>query len=120
MVRSRGTYEGAALPVSAKIFTPRGKELAELTGKTDEFGMAAFSFKTDATGQTGRYALQLMSGDTEIATGAIFVETFVPERITVSLKTPRADFSPKEEIPVDLQADYLFGVPAAGEGYRVT
>ncbi|MHA2609900.1 MAG: alpha-2-macroglobulin family protein [bacterium JZ-2024 1] len=112
VVREKKSYKGVALPVVVKVFDPKGKEIAVLQKNTNPSGMADFSLPTETSAITGKYALQLYVGEKLLTSSFVFIETFVPERITVTVSIPKKDYLQDEPIPVEIQADYLFGVPA--------
>jgi uncharacterized protein YfaS (alpha-2-macroglobulin family) len=120
VLRERGSFRGLALPVIVRVKDPRGRLFTELTGTTDAAGMKAFAFPTPPNALTGRYALELWVGERLATTGYVFVETFVPERMTVRLTPDKPRFGADEAPSFRVQADYLFGAPAAGETYKGT
>ncbi|MFN4182339.1 MAG: MG2 domain-containing protein, partial [bacterium] len=119
IVREKKSYKGVALPVVVKVFDPKGKEIAVLQKNTNPSGMADFSLPTESSAITGKYALRLYVAEKLLTSSFVFIETFVPERITVSVSTPKKDYLRDEPIPVKIQADYLFGVPAKGEEFSI-
>lgn len=116
LVRENRTYKGLSLPVTVIITDPKGTKYATLSGETDNFGILNCGFKTSPSSQTGKYNLNLKIGDKDYYTYSIFVETFVPERISLNLELPKELTFPN--IPLRIKADYLFGAPAAGEFYN--
>ena len=42
------------------------------------------------------------------------VEEFLPERLKLELESPRERLAPGETLPLEVEADYLYGAPAAG------
>lgn len=116
LVREARTYKGLSLPVKLVVRDPRGNRFLTLTGKTGKDGLLQFSFPTSPTSPTGKYALELFVGDKNVFTGFVFVETFVPERMSVDVKlSEKIDIT--QAITAEVEAMYLFGAPAAGETY---
>lgn len=120
VLRERGSFRGLTLPVVVRVKDPRGRLFTELTGSTDAAGMKAFAFQTPPNASTGRYALEVWVGERLATTGFVFIETFVPERMTVRVAPEKPRFQEGEEPSFRVQADYLFGAPAAGEAYKGT
>ncbi|MCS7313233.1 MAG: MG2 domain-containing protein, partial [Acidobacteria bacterium] len=120
ILRERGSFRGLTLPVVVRVKDPRGRPFTELAGSTDATGMKAFAFQTPPNAPTGRYALEVWVGERLATTGFVFIETFVPERMTVRVTPEKPRFQAGEELAFRVQADYLFGAPAAGETYKGT
>jgi len=116
VVRENRTYKGVSVPVNVNITDPKGAIFAVLSGETDNSGIIDLSFKTNPSSPTGKYSLNLNIGNRNYYSYSIFVETFVPERISVNLKLP--DIMKKDEnLRYSIKADYLFGAPASFERY---
>ncbi|RKX71573.1 hypothetical protein DRP53_01195, partial [candidate division WOR-3 bacterium] len=118
VVREPRTYHGVSIPIRVLIRDPKGSDCLALTGRTDESGLARFTFPTSPSAPTGKYLLILKAGERTLHTGAVFVETFVPERMRVELKIPEEP-DIYTGFPIELSAEYLFGAPASGEEYRI-
>ena len=116
LVREARTYRGLSIPVKLIVRDPRGNRFVTLNGKTGKDGLVQFSFPTASTSPTGKYALELYVGGKNIFTYFLFVETFVPERMSVDLKLPE-QIDLRKSITAELEARYLFGAPASGENY---
>ncbi|MCK4941553.1 hypothetical protein KAS45_05625, partial [candidate division WOR-3 bacterium] len=116
VVREKRSFSGASLPVRIKIRDPRGRDYLSLSGKTDASGLAEFSFPTTPSSPTGKYMLELIAGDRFLYSAHVFVETFVPERMRVELSIPD-EFGLNKPFPLTIDAEYLFGAPAAEERY---
>ncbi len=118
VVREPETFNGVSIPLLIVIRDPKGRNTLSLSGKTDEYGIAEFSFPTTPASPTGKYILELHAGDRILYSEGIFVETFVPQRMRVELEVPDK-FDIYEKFPVTIKAEYLFGAPAAGEEYEL-
>ena len=57
-------------------------------------------------------------GDRLIGASAISVEEFVPDKVRVSLKAEKTSLRPGDRLAVDVEAEYLFGAPAAKLRYE--
>ena len=118
LLREESTFEGMSIPVKVSVTDPRGKHITDLMQTTDTTGLAAFDLPLPATTPTGNYSLNVLIGDKSAAYGNIFVETFVPERMSVEVAATMPEVTAGEPIGFAIQADYLFGAPAAEERYR--
>ncbi|MDI6739903.1 MAG: MG2 domain-containing protein, partial [Candidatus Edwardsbacteria bacterium] len=116
IVRNNGDYRGASIPIKVKVRDPEGKDYIMLSGMTDENGFAEFSFPTAPSSPTGKYQLEVVSGDRTIYASGVFVEAFVPERMNVTVGLPDK-IEIGEPFDLSIKADFLFGAPAAGERY---
>ncbi|HID56432.1 TPA: hypothetical protein EYP37_07870 [Candidatus Poribacteria bacterium] len=119
LLRRESTFRGISLPVMVSVRDPRGKHLTDLVQTTDETGLAAFQLSLPSTAPTGNYSFNVKVAEKPVAYGNIFLETFVPERMKVEVSTDKGEYRAGEPIWVRIQADYLFGAPAAKEGYRL-
>lgn len=118
IMREPHTFNGVSLPVKITIRDPRGRNTLSLSGKTDDMGIAEFSFPTTPASPTGKYILELRTGDKILCTKGIFIETFVPQRMRVEIEVPEK-FDIYKKFPVTVKAEYLFGAPASGEDYAL-
>ncbi|RKY02163.1 hypothetical protein DRP77_08385, partial [Candidatus Poribacteria bacterium] len=118
LLREESTFRGVSLPVKVSVRDPRGKHLTDLNGVTDETGLAEFELYLPPTTPTGNYSFTILVGEKPIGYGNVFVETFMPERMEVRVETDKEEYMAGEEIRFKVKADYLFGAPASGEGFR--
>ena len=99
--------------VSTQMWRPRG----DLPG----YFQQAIALPADA--QTGTWMLELRAdpgapkADT---TWSFKVEEFLPERMKLELKTDKPVLAPSDAYTVEVQGDYLFGAPAAGNRLLVS
>ncbi|MCK4524178.1 hypothetical protein KAU15_04555, partial [candidate division WOR-3 bacterium] len=118
LVRNVDTYTGVNIPLKIQIRDPKGKQYVMLTGNTNNNGLAAFDLSTNASANTGKYAIQISTGDKNIYTGFIFIETFAPERMRLKITLPD-EININNKFSFDIDAMYLFGSPASGENLKV-
>ncbi|WP_210528243.1 alpha-2-macroglobulin family protein [Rubellimicrobium arenae] len=106
----------SGVPLTAVLTRPDGVEYARETSAQDAAGGHVFAFDIAPNAPRGTWRLSvLIDPETEapLAESRLLVEDFLPERIDVTLDAPeRARIT--DAIPVDVQADWLFGAPAAG------
>jgi hypothetical protein len=104
----------AGLPVELTVVDPRERELKKSVLKTNEAGVVALDVRFEAFQDTGSYRVTLKVADREVATYGFSVEEFVPERMKVEARAQKAGHVQGEEIPVAVEAAYLFGGSAEG------
>ncbi len=107
------------IPVKIKLTMPNGKEFATMRKILNEQGSTEAAFTPPPATMTGTYTVQVYSGnDILLNSYEISVEEFMPDRMKVNLTINKEDFKPGEEVIADIQADNLFGTPAAGRNYQ--
>jgi len=119
IVRNIGDAIPEGMPVRLSIFNPRGTAVSENQFTLNEQGSFASSYQTQQGALSGVYRLELATGTgTYLASSAVSVEDFVPDRLRLNL-TPSKDMArPGETITYDLQAFNFFGPPAAGRKWE--
>ncbi len=107
------------VPVKIKLTMPNGKEFATVRKILNDEGSAEAAFSPPPTAMTGTYTVQVFTGnDVLLNSYEISVEDFMPDRMKVSMKLDKEDYKPGEKINAVIQADNLFGTPAAGRNYQ--
>ncbi len=117
IVRKVGLYNGVSIPVIVNLKDPRGKLVRKYTGTTDESGYFGGKYISNPTSPTGRYSFELYIGGKFYTSEFINIETFVPERMTISIDV--RDKIIGDSIYGKLSAMYLFGSPCAGLKYNL-
>jgi uncharacterized protein YfaS (alpha-2-macroglobulin family) len=108
------------IPISLKVFNPRGELFQSFTKELDDQGALEVTLDIPDFAQTGRYRVELMTGDEQfIQDYVISVEEFVPDKIRVAAKGNKDKFQLGEKLSVDIDAEYLFGAPAANHKYEM-
>lgn len=110
----------ADLPVQLVVTDPRGKEVKVLSSLLNGAGMAAFDLTLGSYAATGAYRGALKIGGRTVGQVSLSVEEFVPERMAVKAKLTSASYSSRDDLRVDIEAQYLFGGSAAGSSVNVT
>jgi uncharacterized protein YfaS (alpha-2-macroglobulin family) len=109
------------VPVKFKITMPNGKQLQELKGKLDEEGSCAISFNVPSAAMTGAYNITMYSGnDVLLKSQSFMVEEFMPQRIKVTVQSDAAQYDIGQTAKIFVQANELFGPPAANKNYQST
>ncbi|QSQ16790.1 alpha-2-macroglobulin family protein [Myxococcus landrumensis] len=104
----------ADMPVELVVMDPRERELKKVPLKTNEAGLVSLDVPFEAFQDTGRYRVTLKVADREVASYSFNVEEFVPERMKVTAAAEAAGYVQGVEIPVAVEAAYLFGGSAEG------
>lgn len=106
-------------PLTAVLKRPDGRtvrsELWQPSEKVANYIEHAIDLPVDA--QTGKWLLELRVDPAAKSPDAAWwfqVEEFLPERMKLHLDSGQAVLSPGETWKIDVQGDYLYGAPAAG------
>lgn len=119
IVRNESWMPPGEMPVKFRLLMPNGKEFANKKLMLNNQGSIVSDFAIPYTALTGTYVLQLLSGnDVLLSTYNFSIEDFMPDRIKVDLKLPKEQFELNEMIVSKIQADNLFGTPAANRKYE--
>ena len=103
------------LPITAVLTRPDGVEYARQFSQGAGAGGHVLSFPLSTSVPRGTWRLALFSDPDAPALKAqtLLVEDFLPERIDFALDLPEGPLSPADRPPLKIDADYLFGAPAA-------
>ncbi|MCE9666610.1 MG2 domain-containing protein [Myxococcus stipitatus] len=105
----------AGMPVELVVVDPREREMKKVTLQTNAAGLVSLDVRFEAFQDTGHYRVQLKVANRDVASYAFNVEEFVPERMKVTAKVAQqAGYAQGVEIPVAVEAAYLFGGSAEG------
>ncbi|WP_438800845.1 alpha-2-macroglobulin family protein [Achromobacter pestifer] len=109
----------APSPLTATIKRPDGRTVLSTLWqpKKDLPGYIERSIDLPLDAQTGTWLLELRVDPASRAPDASWkfqVEEFLPERMKMALTSDQEVLSPEETLTVDVQGDYLYGAPAAG------
>lgn len=101
-----------SMPVTIRLSDPQGRKIGSKTVKTGPEGIIGLQQVLPAHSLTGAYTLELATGETVIGQYRFQVEEFVPDRISVTVGTPKAAIKPGQALPFSVTGRYLFGAPA--------
>lgn len=119
VVRDEGWNAPGEEPVKLKLLMPNGKEFALRKKILNEQGSLEADFPVPSSAITGTYVLQVYTGnDVLLNTYDFSVEEFIPDRIKSDLKLNKAEYQTGEAVISTIQADNLFGTPAANRNYE--
>ncbi len=106
------------LPLEMRIQRPDGRTVMRqsILADPDMQGMFHFRFTPREDAQVGRYRFELaLPGDADaLASTTALVEAFVPARIELHAASRKPRYGLMDEPIVQVDAQYLFGQPAAG------
>ncbi len=108
-----------AQPVQAILKRPDGKSQFTAVWKPDARfgGYYTKRLELPADAPTGFWTLELRNDPGDKVPGTVFrfgVEEFLPERMKLDLSSKQATLAPGQEFTIDVQGNYLYGAPAAG------
>ncbi|MET0403592.1 MAG: MG2 domain-containing protein [Cystobacter sp.] len=110
----------AGVPVELRVVDPRERDLRKLTLKTNEAGLVSLDVPFEAYQDTGAYRVVLSVANQTVAVYGLNVEEFVPERMKVTAQADKPGYVQGVEVPVTVEAAYLFGGSAEGSPLEVT
>ncbi len=108
------------MPVELRVADPRERELKKVALKTNAAGLVTLDLPFEAFQDTGSYRVTLRVAERDVASYSVSVEEFVPERMKVEARTEKQGYLQGEEVPVGVEAAYLFGGSAEGSPVEVT
>lgn len=119
MVRSAEGIAVPSVPIKVELKKPSGDVVSasiwQPNPKTPGYMQRQIDLPPDAA--TGKWTLELRADPSSKRADAIYsfqVEEFLPERMKLSLKSASAPLNTDEHFKVEVQGDYLYGAPAAG------
>ena len=108
------------IPVITKIITPSGKVFEAYKNELNEEGSYVVGFTLPDYAQTGSYSANIFTGSDQLIGSYQFkVEEFVPDKIRVNVKADKEKTKPGEKVNIKVDAEFLFGAPAAELKYEV-
>ncbi|QQA42938.1 alpha-2-macroglobulin family protein [Pelagovum pacificum] len=115
LMRDQTALAEVGLPLTAILTRPDGVEYSRHYSETDAAGGHVFALPVAGNAPRGVWevGLYLDVDEAPLASDTVLVEDFLPERIDVALDLPET-VSQTDTPPLKVQADYLFGAPAAG------
>lgn len=120
MVRNRDMEIVKDIPVLLKIVDSRGRTINEFSKKLNEQGAFEQEFSLSATASTGEWEAEVYTGSKELMGSFRFsVEEFIPDKIRVTATGDKKELKPGQSLTIDVDAEYLFGAPAAQHSCEV-
>ncbi|KAA9006983.1 alpha-2-macroglobulin family protein [Histidinibacterium aquaticum] len=115
LMRDDGARAVEDVPLTAVLTRPDGVEYLREVSRSGAAGGHVFALEVGPSAPRGVWSVALHA-DAEappLASEPVLVEDFLPERIDVALDLPE-EVRQGDRPPLEVQADYLFGAPAAG------
>jgi alpha-2-macroglobulin len=118
-------HDGRALadaktPLFATLRQPDGRAVSTLPLQPGELGYYSYQRTLAADAATGRWTLEyrLDPAATEpLGRFAFRIEEFLPERLKLALDSATPTLAPDAPLQLEVDADYLYGAPAAGNRF---
>jgi uncharacterized protein YfaS (alpha-2-macroglobulin family) len=120
-----GRVPAKLLPLTLTVKKPDGSKLVEQLVQPSKAGQGYFqqAITLPADAPTGGWTVQARidpAAKAPDAQWAFKVEEFLPERMKLTLTAPEAPLQGEVSLPVQVQGDYLYGAPAAGNRLLAT
>lgn len=119
LIRSADGTALPPLPIKAELKKPSGDVVSSNVWQPNPKmpGYLQQTIDLPADADTGKWTLELRADPAAKRADAIFsfqVEEFLPERMKLTLKTDTGPLSSSDSFGIEVQGDYLYGSPAAG------
>jgi uncharacterized protein YfaS (alpha-2-macroglobulin family) len=99
-------------PVQLTITNPLGQKELERTSAMSLGGIYDLAFATSTTAPTGNWMAKIRVGDA-VFTKSLKIETIKPNRLKIDAQLPEAIIATTANQTIPLEAQWLFGAPAA-------
>ncbi len=109
-----------ALPLTVDVKRPDNRVIRHFNWAGDAEGFYESSFQLPENAMTGDWQFVVHLSDQRRVHFDFSVQDFLPERLTMTLKPQKPQISTDEAAKIDIQADYLYGAPAAGNRFDAT
>ncbi len=120
IVRNMQWEPVANIPVKLKLLMPNGKEYKNAKFTLNEQGAFETAVSLPPTVVTGSYTAELYSANDILLNSTIIsVEEFMPDRISVAVRSDKPEYHLNDKITLTAQVMNLFGPPAAGRNYQM-
>ncbi len=117
-------FDGRSLTDAQTLYAtlrqPDGKSTSTLPLEPGELGYYSYQRTLTDDVPTGRWALEFRldpSAADPVGRFEFRVEEFLPERLKLVLDSSQPRLAPGAALPIDVDADYLYGAPAAGNRF---
>ncbi|MCH8621492.1 alpha-2-macroglobulin [Undibacterium sp. TS12] len=119
LARDADGHTVPAKAIQARLKRPDGKDQFTATWRPDQRfgGYLVKRLELPADAPTGFWTLELRADPADKVPGTVFrfgVEEFLPERMKLDLSSKQATLAADSDYTVDVEGNYLYGAPAAG------
>ncbi|MCW5567202.1 MAG: alpha-2-macroglobulin family protein, partial [Dokdonella sp.] len=107
-------------PLFLTLRQPDGRLFAEARIEPGELGYFEWSREIPPDAPTGRWQVEFRTDpkSSEISQSiSLRIEEFLPERLKLELASAQPTLAPAEALKLEVQGDYLYGAPAAGNRF---
>lgn len=107
------------LPLSATVYDPKNAKISteKITDLSE--GFANYKLETSTSSNTGNWRIEVEYASQQKSVN-FKLETFVPERINVTLKADKEEYEAQDSyFDLTLSNSYLFGAPLVGANCRI-
>lgn len=117
-------YDGRAVEAGQRLYAtlrqPDGRAVSTMPLEAGELGYYSYQRTIPSDAATGRWTLEYRldpAAKDALGRFAFRIEEFLPERLKLVLEAEPATLAPKQALPLEVDADYLYGAPAAGNRF---
>lgn len=108
------------LPFTVEVKRPDNRVIRHFNWAGDADGFYHSRFQLPENAMRGQWRFVVHFNDQHRQTYEFSVQDFLPERLSMSLKPEQTLVSTEEPANIHIQADYLYGAPAAGNRFDAT
>ncbi|HMT28830.1 MAG TPA: MG2 domain-containing protein [Bacteroidia bacterium] len=120
IIRTSRMENLSQVPVKIKILMPNGREYMNLKKILNTQGASEGSFTLNVAAVTGSWSIELYSSNDILLASKFFsVEEFIPDRISVEVKSERSGYTSGDSVLSEITAKNLFGTPASNRNYEM-
>jgi alpha-2-macroglobulin len=120
VLRTQRWETAADIPLKLRLVTPNGREYRTWRKSTNAQGAVELEVPVEASALTGTYNLEVYNAnEVLLASQAVSVEEFMPDRIKVELSGAKKEYKAGETVALTATATNLFGPPAANRTYEM-
>jgi uncharacterized protein YfaS (alpha-2-macroglobulin family) len=109
-----------ALPLYATLRQPDGRAISTVPLQAGALGYYSYQRTLAADASTGKWSVEYRvdpAATEALGRFAFRIEEFLPERLKLALDSPSPTLTPGEALELQIDADYLYGAPAAGNRF---
>lgn len=115
VIRNNDLAMPPQITVENRITGPQGEVIQSDKKAINKEGMAIFVLNTSMSSPTGEYKSEIwLNNDRMIGSTTFKVEEFIPDKLTVDIKTLDPEVAPGSPLLFTVKANQMFGPPAAG------
>jgi len=114
-----GRFE-QAIPLKVDVKRPDNRVIRHFNWAGDEQGFYSTQFELPDNAMTGQWQFVVHLSDKRRFQYDFSVQDFLPERLTMTLKPQNKQVSADASAKINIQADYLYGAPAAMNRFDAT